>query len=164
MPPGRKDDYIRYIENLDLNPEPEAFGLHDNAEITTAQGETRKLLETILLMQPRTGGGSGKSREEIIRDIAKGIESNLPSKFNIDDVSTQYPTQYNESMNTVLFQEVIKYQRLLNRMEVSLGNVQKALVGRIVMSEELEMISTAMYDNQVPESWNDVGFLSLKPL
>ena len=164
LPPGRKDDYIRYIENLDLNPEPEAFGLHDNAEITTAQGETRKLLETILLMQPRTGGGSGKSREEIICDIAKGIESNLPSKFNIDDVSTQYPTQYNESMNTVLFQEVIKYQRLLNRMEVSLGNVQKALVGRIVMSEELEMISTAMYDNQVPESWNDVGFLSLKPL
>ena len=115
-------------------------------------------------MQPRTGAGFGKSREEIIRDLAKGIETNLPQKFNIEDVSTQYPTQYNESMNTVLFQEVVKYQRLLLRMETSLANVQKALVGRIVMSEELELVSTAMYDNQVPESWSDVGFLSLKPL
>ena len=163
-PPGKKEDYYRYIEGLDLNPEPEAFGLHDNAEITTAQGETRKLLETILLMQPRTGSGGGKSREDIIRDIARGIEGNLPTKFNIDDVATQYPTQYNESMNTVLFQEVIKYQRLLNLMEISLANVQKALVGRIVMSEELELVSKAMYDNQVPDSWADVGFLSLKPL
>ena len=163
-PPGIKDIYVRYIEGLDLNPEPEAFGLHDNAEITTAQGETRKVLETILLMQPRSGTGLGKSREDIIRDIAKSIESNLPAKFSIEDVATQYPTQYNESMNTVLFQEVIKYQRLLSRMEISLANVQKALVGRIVMSEELELVSKAMFDNQVPELWADVGFLSLKPL
>jgi len=33
--PGEKEDYIKYIDGLPLNPEPEAFGLHDNAEITT---------------------------------------------------------------------------------------------------------------------------------
>lgn len=33
--PGEKDEYIKYIDGLPLNPEPEAFGLHDNAEITT---------------------------------------------------------------------------------------------------------------------------------
>ncbi|OMJ85153.1 hypothetical protein SteCoe_13621 [Stentor coeruleus] len=163
-PPGKKDDYVKYIESLDLNPEPEAFGLHDNAEITTAQNETRKVLETILLMQPRTGSTGGKSREEIIRDIAKNLENSMPSKFALDDVAVKYPPDYEESMNTVLFQEVIKYQRLLVRMELTLAQVQKALVGRIVMSEELELIAKALYDNQVPESWSDVGFLSLKPL
>ena len=163
-PVGKKDDYIRYIESLDLNPEPEAFGLHDNAEITTAQGETRKLLETILLMQPRSGTAGGKSREEMIRDIAKNLETSMPTKFAVDDVAIKYPPDYEESMNTVLFQEVIKYQRLLNRMELSLGQVQKALVGRIVMSEELELVAKALYDNQVPDSWGNVGFLSLKPL
>lgn len=34
--PGEKEDYIDYIKSLPLNPHPEAFGLHENAEITTA--------------------------------------------------------------------------------------------------------------------------------
>lgn len=34
---GEHSDYISYIESLPLNPSPEAFGLHDNAEITNAQ-------------------------------------------------------------------------------------------------------------------------------
>ena len=34
-PAGDKEDYIDYIKSLPLNPSPEAFGLHDNAEIST---------------------------------------------------------------------------------------------------------------------------------
>jgi len=37
-------DYVSYISNLPLSPDPEAFGLHHNAEITTAQNQTLKLL------------------------------------------------------------------------------------------------------------------------
>jgi len=33
--PGEKEDYLDYIRDLPLNPQPEAFGLHNNAEITT---------------------------------------------------------------------------------------------------------------------------------
>ena len=32
---GSKEDYVNYIQTLPLNPEPEAFGLHANAEIIT---------------------------------------------------------------------------------------------------------------------------------
>ena len=31
-----QEDYLEYIETLPLNPEPEVFGLHPNAEISTA--------------------------------------------------------------------------------------------------------------------------------
>lgn len=37
IPAGEKNDYIEYIQTLPLNPKPEAFGLHENAEITTSQ-------------------------------------------------------------------------------------------------------------------------------
>lgn len=39
-----------------------------------------------------------------------------------------------------------------------------ALVGKIVMSEELEHMATSLFDNQVPKIWEEIGFLSLKPL
>lgn len=35
LEPAGVDDYRRYINDLPFVPEPEAFGLHDNAEITT---------------------------------------------------------------------------------------------------------------------------------
>jgi len=67
-------------------------------------------------------------------------------------------------MNTVLFQEVVRYNKLLLVMEDTLINIQKALKGRIVMSDELEAMANQLFDNQVPAIWADKGFLSLKPL
>jgi dynein heavy chain len=53
-------------------------------------------------------------------------------------------------MNTVLVQEIVRYNRLLLIMKVSLVNVKKALKGLVVMSEDLEKLSNSLYDNQVP--------------
>lgn len=85
-----------------MNPAPEAFGLHDNAEITNSQNETRVLLETILSVQPRSSSSDGKSREQIIEEIALNVEKCTPEVFDIEAISKIYPTSYNESMNTVL--------------------------------------------------------------
>jgi dynein heavy chain len=74
IPAGDKEDYLDYIRSLPLNPEPEAFGLHENAEITTKQNETLKLLEDVLSMQPRASSGKGKTREQIIGEMAKNLE------------------------------------------------------------------------------------------
>ena len=162
--PGTQDDYIQYCQKLPLVPHPEAFGLHENAEITTNQTATRQILEDVLSVQARASSGSGKSREEIISDITKGIEDKTPPRIDIDFVVEKYPTSYNESMNTVLTQEVIRYNRLLVLMARMLKDVQKALKGEIVMSEDLDALSTSMFNNQVPASFAEVGFLSLKPL
>lgn len=49
-------------------------------------------------------------------------------------------------------------------MKITLVEVQKALKGEVVMSEELEKMSNSIFDNLVPKSWQTKGFLSLKPL
>jgi len=162
--PGDKEDYLEYIRSLPLNPKPEAFGLHENAEITTSQNETVVLLENVLAMQPRASTGSGRTREEIIGDMARSLQDRTAGIFDLEAVNKAYPTSYEESMNTVLFQECVRYNRLLAEMAISLAAVQKALVGEVVMSEELEKMADAIFDNQVPPTWTSTGFLSLKPL
>jgi dynein heavy chain len=134
---------------LPLNPDPEAFGLHENAEITNAQNNTRNLLETILSVQPRSATGVGKSREDTIEEIATFVQKRTPEVYDFDNLMKKYPTMYEESMNTVLAQEVIRYNRLLFIMKDSLINAKKALKGLIVMSEELEKMCNSLYDNQV---------------
>jgi dynein heavy chain len=123
IPSGSKEDYINYIQTLPLNPKPEAFGLHENAEIITNQNECRTLLELVLSIQPRTSSGGGKTRDEVISDIAALIKEKVPPVFDLDDIMQKYPTDYNESMNTVLAQECEKYNRLLNVMNVQLVNI-----------------------------------------
>lgn len=56
---------MEYIRGLPINNTPEMFGLHDNANITFALNETSQLLEGILLLQPKSSKGAGKSREEV---------------------------------------------------------------------------------------------------
>lgn len=120
---GSYDDYLNYIKQLPQNPEPEAFGLHDNAEITTNQNETRTILENVLSIQPRASSGGGKSREEQIGELAAALQAKTPPAFDVDDVQLRYKTDYNESMNTVLTQEVIRYNRLLILMAQMLSDV-----------------------------------------
>lgn len=122
------------------------------------------MLATILSVQPRTSSGSGKTREEVIEDLANFIQQRTPKVFDPEDIFSRYPTEYNESMNTVLYQEVVRYNRLLSVMFTSLINVKKALKGTLVMSEDLENLSNSLYDNNVPLMWAEKGFLSLKLL
>ena len=140
---------MEYIDKLPINPEPEAFGLHDNAQITNSRNEARVLLESLLIIQPRETSSGEKSRDDIIIEIANYMETNTPKSFNFEEIFNLYPTSYKESMNTVLVQEIIRYNKLLICMKISLINVKKALKGQIVMSEELEKLSNSLFDNQV---------------
>ena len=115
-------------------------------------------------MQPKSGGGAGATRETVIGEMAKDIERQTPPPFDTEYVQKHFPTNYHESMNTVVFQECVRYNRLLKDMAITLKQVQKALVGEVVMSEELEAMSNAIFDNRVPPSWVEKGFLSMKPL
>eukprot|EP00743_Colponemidia_sp_Colp-15_P007299 GILK01007882.1.p1 GENE.GILK01007882.1~~GILK01007882.1.p1 ORF type:complete len:1232 (+),score=259.13 GILK01007882.1:87-3698(+) len=158
--------YMEYIASLPLNPAPEVFGLHANAEISTDQNETRTLLESLLSLQPRgsVGVGTGVSREQILDEAARAILQRLPEEFDVEEISRKYPTTYSESMNTVLVQEAIRYQKLTLVMKQSLQELLKALKGLVVMSESLEHMSISLFDNSVPEIWSAKAYPSLKPL
>lgn len=81
------------------------------------------MLETVIMMQPRTTGGGGKSREEIIDEITKSIEEQTPEIYDLLSASKKFPTDYNACLNTVLTQELTRYNALLTVMADNLKNV-----------------------------------------
>lgn len=111
--------YMEYIDSLPLNAEPEVFGMHSNASITCAITEADATFGIILSLQPRTNSAGGVSREQQIIDSAFSMAQQLPVLYDIDGIGLLYPTDYHESMNTVLVQESQRYNKLLGVSEYS---------------------------------------------
>jgi len=162
---GDYESYPAYAKTLPIVQTPMVFGMDDNADISKDNKEVFELFDSILLTQAQDGGGGGgASKEAIVDEMAADILERLPPDFNVEEVMLKYPTMYEESMNTVLAQEMIRYNRLTEIMRPSLINVRKALKGLVIMSDDLNEVCTAFFDGKVPELWLGKSFPSLKPL
>ncbi|XP_069036813.1 dynein axonemal heavy chain 3 isoform X3 [Lepisosteus oculatus] len=161
---GTYQCYIDYVRNLPISADPGVFGLHENADITKDNQETNQLLDGVLLTLPRQSGGGAKSPQEVVEELAVDILSKLPADFDLEKVIEKYPVIYEESMNTVLRQELIRFNRLTQVVRSSLVNIRKALKGQVVMSAELENVFNSMLVGKVPAMWASKSYPSLKPL
>ncbi|KAI8996174.1 dynein heavy chain and region D6 of dynein motor-domain-containing protein [Gaertneriomyces semiglobifer] len=164
-PTGTYDNHVEFIKQLPMNQSPDVFGIHDNGDIERELSETKGLFESITKTQERSLNASGgKSSDETLLEICTDILSRVPGTFDIEMVVAKYPVKYEESLNTVLVQELIRFNRLITTILVSLVNVQKALKGLVVMSAELEEVCKSILMNRIPAAWAAKSYPSLKPL
>lgn len=136
-------------------------------QITSANNETFGMFDICMSLQANDGGGGGAAgeREKMIELTANDINIRMTAngEFDIEAVGMMYPVVYEESMNTVLLQECIRYNKLIEIMIETLPMLMKALKGLVVMSSELESISNSIAVNQVPKSWANKAYPSMKP-
>jgi len=68
------------------------------------------------------------------------------------------------SLTTVLLQEMERFNKLILTISYTLEQLQKAIKGEIVMSQDLDNMYNSFLNGQVPEIWSRKAYLSLKPL
>ena len=67
-----------------------------------------------------------------------------------------YVFSYENSLNTILRLEALRYNNLLGRISTSLNQLRRALKGEIIMSFAIENTFECVANRQVPERWKEV--------
>ncbi|KAJ1520032.1 hypothetical protein ONE63_004262 [Megalurothrips usitatus] len=162
----RKNDYreyVRHIEGLPTLPPPEVYGLHVNAGTSRDLHATRALTDAMLTVQGKVTMEGGQT-ENVVMTIAADILAKLPPPFDLERAAARFPVAYSESMNTVLVQEMERFNGLVGTIRRSLQELQRAVKGLVVMSPELEAVAGALLVSRVPSAWARASYPSLKPL
>jgi dynein heavy chain len=161
---GDLENYKQMVEKLPLTNPPSVFGLHPNAEIGYYTNAVKGMWRDLISLQPRrAGSGEGMSREDYIAMTAKDIFSKIPIQSM--DVGSYDLLQIrvllegkNESgiitpCQVVLMQELERWNGLVLRMASTLQDLQKALVGEIGMSDQLDQLGDSLYNGFLPALW-----------
>lgn len=110
-----------------------------NAGITRDLELSKNFFDSMMLIQGTVAVGDTTKQDELLLLMKENIYSKLPNLFDIEEAHNLYPTMYMESMNTVLVQEMERYNILLAEMRNSLVMLERAIKGLIVMTSALEV-------------------------
>ncbi|CAF4752613.1 unnamed protein product [Pieris macdunnoughi] len=169
-PRAEKLEQVReYIETLPGIENPEIFGMHENANIAFENKETTTLVQTIVDVQPRAGGGGGgETPDQIVWRICENTRAVVPTKIDRtlihSDLMVPDDMGQLHSLTIVLLHETDRFNKLLSLIHVSLNELQKAIKGVVVMSEAYEEVFSSFLNNKVPGMWHKSGYNSLKSL
>lgn len=92
------------------------------------------------------------------------ILEKIREPFKIKEVEAIYPFRYEESMNSVLLQELARFNKLIEVIKGSLQTLLKTLDGKFVTTAEIEALKASILSNVIPERWKKASYQSRKPL
>ena len=128
--------------------------MHENANIAFELRETRRVMETVLAIQPRLGDAPGSTPpDQQVTLVAASILERLPTLLALTQagpgVFQRTAAGQLNSLAVVLGQEIERFNRLTEVMQSSLQELQRAVKGVVVMSGDLELMSASLLNSQV---------------
>eukprot|EP01135_Chromosphaera_perkinsii_P008680 Nk52_evm13s1444 gene=Nk52_evmTU13s1444 len=144
--------YHEYIDSTLPTESPVLYGLHNNTEIGFLTTRANLVFKTIFEMQPKEGGGgSGITREEIVKQSLDEILEKLPEEFNM--VELMGKTEDRSPYTVVCLQECDRMNILTGEIRRSLKELDLGLKGDLTISDVMDELMGSIFVDQVPGSW-----------
>lgn len=160
--------YNEYIDSLPIFDEPDLFGLNENANIIYQIQESEKIINSLLLVMPKTKTKETSPNKTVL-EMIENFFINKPELIHKRDGKHKshdkiYDNGLVHSLTIVLYQEIEKFNKIINKIFSSLEDLKKAIEGTIVMSSEGDEIFNSLLINRIPLSWSKICYPSHKPL
>merc|ERR1711959_66126 len=156
--------YRNAIDTIPPVDSPNIFGLHTNADLTYRLKDASEMLTTIMETQPKdTGSSTGKSVDEIVKELSLDLLTKMPPDFVEEVFRAQIqklrgPPKVEDKgfgapLNIFLFQELQRLQNIISIVRSNLHNVASAIDGTVVMTTDLLEDLNSIFDSRVPRRW-----------
>ena len=144
--------YLEYVDEQLATETPAAYGLHPNSEINFMTMQADALFSAVAELQPRASGiAGGMSLQERVKRVLDDIIERIPDGFMVGDLETQLGDELTPFAG-VFLQECERMNVLLFEMRRSLLELDMGLKGDLSISEAMETLMTALYDEKVTKA------------
>ncbi|KAH0621501.1 hypothetical protein JD844_022871 [Phrynosoma platyrhinos] len=153
--------YHKYIDEMLPAESPVHYGLHPNAEIEFLTATSDNLFRTLLELQSHEsiiGEGVSQTVEEKVKVILDDIQEKLPEGYNMADITSK--TAERSPYILVCFQECERMNILIHEIRRSLKELDLGLKGELAISAEMEQLQTALFFDNLPDTWMKLAYPS----
>ena len=165
--------YRKYIQRLPHVAPPEAFGLHENARMdgamefcatlradVAAQLQIASQTSTIPSGRAMLRSASLLLGEDSFMTQLSSVAARLPRLLDEDLARHKLKPTFEESMNTVLLNEVRRYNELLRAVLDDVANLRLAGVGEEMLSRRLNDMTKSIQCGDLPGEWRSISYPS----
>ena len=164
-PPMNMKGYNEFIDESFPPETPACFGMHNNAEIGYRLQQAQGMFDAILNLQPRaTGGGGAMSVEDKSKMLLDDILEKLPDAFDMIELEDKLAGEERTPFTSVFLQEIERMNVLLGVMKLSLFELDLGLKGDLTISDAMENLMEALFNEKIPPMWEKKSYPTLRTL
>jgi dynein heavy chain len=156
--------YKEFIKSMPPNDHPLAFGQHSNSDMTASIDDATTLIDTLVSLQPRVIKVTDDDAVDPLAMQCADLLELTPEPFDAKEIKERFHTRPDpDPLKTVLYQELDRYNSLLQTLRRTLSTIIKVTQGTALVTAELEEVMLALSQQRVPRLWG-ATYPSLKPL